>query len=163
MNKLNNNILSIIAASSILFLCSCGSSSSDVEPVYVFNSSNVVGDWEFSSNCTEYPNPLTGGADTIFLDEQLPDTITVLSSSNNTLFIEAGSNNLNASVNSDGDFTIGFQQFRAYVDVFSDTITIYVEGTGSFSSETDGVMDLIFSEPLLQAEIDCSINISRTL
>jgi len=161
MKNTNYNIFLIIISTSVLFLSSCGGGTSDVEPVYTFNPNNIVGEWQFNSNCTEYPNPLTGGADTIFLDNELPDSITVFSNSSDTLFIEAGSNNLNATVNSTGDFAIGFQQFRAYVDAFSDTITIFIEGTGSFTSENEGVMDLTFSEPFLQAEINCSINISR--
>jgi hypothetical protein len=161
MKNINYNIFLVIISISILFLSDCGGGSNDVEPVYTFNPNNIVGEWQFNSNCTEYPNPLNGGEDTIFLDNELPDSITVFSNSSDTLFIEAGSNNLNATVNSTGDFAIGFQQFRAYVDAFSDTITIYIEGTGSFNSENEGVMDLTFSEPLLQAEINCSINISR--
>jgi|TARA_B110000438_G_scaffold241727_1_gene240955 hypothetical protein len=161
MKNINYNILLLIISTSVLFLSSCGGGSSDVDPVYTFNPNNIVGEWQFNSNCTEYPNPLNGGADTIFLDNELPDSITVFSNSSDTLFIEAGSNNLNATVNSTGDFAIGFQQFRAYVDAFSDTITIFIEGTGSFTSANEGVMDLTFSEPLLQAEINCSINISK--
>jgi len=211
MKKLSYNIFSIIVASSVLFLSSCGSGVDDIDPILTYGCTDstalnydslatendsscvydieplliygctdstalnydslatvddgscltIIGEWQFNANCTEYPNPLTGGADTIFLDEELPDVITVLSSSSNNLFIEAGSNDLIASINSTGNFNIGFQSFRAYVDAFADTITIFIEGTGVFISDNEGVMDLTFSEPFLQVEINCSVNISR--
>ena len=74
---------------------------------------NVVGDWLFNANCEEY----ILGVDTIFLDDELPDSITILSNSSDNLFIEAGSNTLNATIDKNGDFFISYQSFKAYLEI----------------------------------------------
>lgn len=161
MKKLNYNIFLIIAITSILFFSSCGGGSSDVDPVDAFNIDDALGVWLFNANCEEY----ILGSDTVFLNEELPDSITVFSNSNNTLFIEAGNNNLNASVDQYGNVAIDYQSFKAFLELglISDTATIYLTGTGFFNSSTEGNMDLTFSEPNLPGEINCSINLSRSL
>jgi|TARA_B110000263_G_scaffold139184_1_gene120696 hypothetical protein len=163
MNKLNFNILSILATTCVLFLSSCGGGggSSDVEPVDTFNIDDALGVWLFNANCDQY----ILGSDTVFLDEELPDSITVFSNSDNTLFIEAGDNNLNASVDQNGHITIDYQSFETFLELgsISDTATIYLTGSGFFNSSTEGNMDLTFTEPNLPGEINCVINLTRSL
>ena len=158
--KTNNfNILTVLSLSTILLIYSCSSGGNrDIAPES-FNVNNVLGDWFFSPNCDEY----VFGTDTIYLSDQLPDTISVNSDSDSTLFIDAGANNLVANVDSNGFFIIDNQSFMAYLDLgfISDTFPISLNGTGSFSSNYEGSMDLSFSEPSLGAQIDCQIELRK--
>ena len=104
-------LISIFSASLILFLSSCGGGSDNERPIY--NTDSIVGDWSFSPNCEEY----ILGTDTIYLANELPDTISIFSNADNTLSIDAGENTLNASIDAEGDFYIRYQSFRAYLDL----------------------------------------------
>ena len=118
-----------------------------------------MGDWSFSPNCEEY----ILGTDTIYLANELPDTISIFSNADNTLSIDAGENTLNASIDAEGDFYIRYQSFRAYLDlgIISDTATIYLTGDGTFSSDSSATMNLTFSEPNLPGQIDCTVSLSK--
>ena len=150
-------LISIFSASLILFLFSCGGGSDNERPIY--NTDSIVGDWSFSPNCEEY----ILGVDTIFLANELPDTISIFSNADNTLSIDAGENTLNASIDTEGDFYIRYQSFRAYLDlgIISDTATIYLTGDGNFSSDSSATMNLTFSEPNLPGQIDCTVSLSK--
>ena len=125
----------------------------------IYNTDVIVGDWLFESNCEEY----VLGVDTIFLSNELPDTISIFSNSDNSLSIDAGDNTLDASINIDGDFFIRYQSFRAFLDlgVISDTATVYLTGDGNFSSDSTATMNLTFTEPNLPGQIDCTVNLSK--
>ena len=153
MNSKQNNFFLILSFSIVLILTACsGGGNSEIRPDDSFNIRVITGDWFFSPNCEEY----VLGTDTLYLADQLPDTISIFSDSVNTLFIDAGANNLVASVDSLGSFTIPFQSFQAYLDLgfISDTATVFLTGTGNFNSRYEGTMNLTFSEPLLNANID---------
>ena len=60
-----------IENSLIIFLSSCGGGSDNERPIY--NTDSIVGDWSFSPNCEEY----ILGVDTIFLANELPDSVIV--------------------------------------------------------------------------------------
>ena len=155
MNSKQNNFFLILSFSIVLILTACsGGGNSEIRPDDSFNIRVITGDWFFSPNCEEY----VLGTDTLYLADQLPDTISIFSDSVNTLFIDAGTNNLVASVDSLGSFTIPFQSFQAYLDLgfISDTATVFLTGTGNFSSRYEGTMNLTFSEPLLNANIAVS-------
>ena len=150
-------LISIFSTSLILFLFSCGGGSDIERPIY--NTDRIVGDWSFSPNCQEY----ILGVDTIFLANELPDTISIFSNADNTLSIDAGVNTLNATLDSEDVFYITRQSFRAYLDlgIISDTVTIYLTGDGNFSSDSSATMNLTFSEPNLPGQIDCSVSLSK--
>ena len=149
-------IISIFSASLILFLFSCGGGSDNERLIY--NTDGIVGDWSFSSICTE----LIIDPDTINLANELPDTISIFSNTDNTLSIDAGENTLNASIDAEGNFYIRYQSFRAYIDVLPDTATIYLTGAGNFASDSSASMDLTFTDPNLPGlQIDCSVNLSK--
>jgi len=156
-----HKILLIFSTPIIFFLYSCGGGSvggSDLEgPIY--NTEGIVGEWSFSPNCEEY----SLGTDTIYLANELPDTISIFSNSDNILSIDAGANTLSASIDINGDFVIEYQSFRAYLDlgIISDTATIYLTGNGNFSSDSLATMDLTFSEPNLPGQIDCTVSLSK--
>lgn len=137
MNSKQNNFFLILSFSIVLFLTACsGGGNSEIRPDDSFNIRVITGEWFFSPNCEEY----VLGTDTLYLADQLPDTISIFSDSVNTLFIDAGTNNLVASVDSLGSFTIPFQSFQAYLDLgfISDTATVFLTGTGNFSSRYEG-------------------------
>lgn len=160
MNSKQNNFFLILSFSIVLILTACsGGGNSEIRPDDSFNIRVITGEWFFSPNCEEY----VLGTDTLYLADQLPDTISVFSDSVNTLFIDAGTNSLVASVDSLGSFTIPFQSFQAYLDLgfISDTATVFLTGTGNFSSRYEGTMNLTFSEPLLNANIDCTIDLRK--
>jgi hypothetical protein len=158
MKKINNIIL-ILTSSSILFFFSCGGGGGDIAPIGLYNTDNIIGEWFFSSNCEEY----ILGSDTVFLDNELPDTISIFSNADNTLSIAAGDNTLNATIDVNGDFIIEYQSFKAYLELgpIADTATIYLTGNGNFASQSEGSMDLTFTEPALPGEINCSILLSK--
>ena len=160
MNSKQNNFFLILSFSIILILTACsGGGNTEIRPDDSFNIRVITGDWFFSPNCEEY----VLGTDTLYLADQLPDTISIFSDSVSTLFIDAGTNNLTASVDSTGNFTIPFQSFQAYLDLgfISDTATVFLTGTGNFTSRYEGTMNLTFSEPLLNANIDCTIDLRK--
>ncbi len=151
------NKLTIIFSTISFFLISCGGAGDMDRPIY--NTDVIVGDWLFESNCEEY----VLGVDTIFLSNELPDTISIFSNSDNSLSIDAGDNTLDASINIDGDFFIRYQSFRAFLDlgVISDTATVYLTGDGNFFSDSTATMNLTFTEPNLPGQIDCAVNLSK--
>ena len=152
-----NKALLIFSTSIIFFLFSCGGGSDMERPVY--NTDGIIGEWSFLPNCEEY----ILGIDTIYLANELPDTISIFSNSDNTLSIDAGANTLDASIDINGDFFIRYQSFRAYLDlgIISDTATIYLTGDGNFSSDSLATMNLTFSEPNLPGQIDCTVSLSK--
>ena len=152
-----NKALLIFSTSIIFFLFSCGGGSDMERPVY--NTDGIIGEWSFLPNCEEY----ILGIDTIYLANELPDTISIFSNSENSLSIDAGTNTLNASIDINGDFVIRYQSFRAYLDlgIISDTATIYLTGDGNFSSDSSATMNLTFSEPNLPGQIDCTVSLSK--
>ena len=160
MNSNQNNFFLALSFSLIIIITACsGGGNREIVLDDSFNIRVITGDWFFSPNCEEY----VLGTDTLYLADQLPDTISIFSDSVNTLFIDAGTNNLVASVDSLGSFTIPFQSFQAYLDLgfISDTATVFLTGTGNFSSRYEGTMNLTFSEPLLNANIDCTIDLRK--
>ena len=80
--KTINNIILILTSSILLFFLSCGGG--DIAPG-LYNTDDIVGEWSFSPNCDEY----ILGSDTVFLDDELPDTISIFSNEENTLSIDA--------------------------------------------------------------------------
>ena len=109
MKKLNLNSLAILTILVGLVLYSCSSGGNrDIAPE-PFNINNVSGDWLFDSECDEY----VLGLDTIYLAQQLPDTITINSDTDSAIFIDAGTNNLVANVDLNGNFIIPNQTFLA--------------------------------------------------
>ncbi len=156
--KTTNDIILILTSSILLFFLSCGGGGGDIAPG-LYNTDDIVGEWSFSPNCDEY----ILGSDTVFLDDELPDTISIFSNEENTLSIDAGDNILNATIDVNGDFIIGYQSFKTYLELGSiaDTVTIYLTGTGNFVSQSEGSMDLTFTEPALPGEINCSIVLSK--
>ena len=160
MKKLNLNVLSalIILGAIVLYSCSSGGSR-DIAPE-PFNITSITGDWLFDSECDEY----VLGLDTIYLAQQLPDTVTINSDTDSTIFIDAGDNNLIANVDLNGNFIVPNQTFNADVDLGFGltTLPISLNGSGSFVSNFAGSMDVTFSDTILTgAQIDCTIGLRK--
>ncbi len=160
MKKLNLNVLSALTILGAIVLYSCSSGGSrDIAPD-PFNINNVSGDWLFDSECDEYVFAL----DTIYLAQQLPDTVTINSDTDSTIFIDAGTNNLVANVDLNGNFIIPNQTFLADVDLGFGltTLPISLNGSGSFVSNFEGSMDVTFNDTILTgAQIDCTIGLRK--
>ncbi|MDC1024371.1 hypothetical protein OAR04_00425 [Flavobacteriales bacterium] len=155
MNSPQNNFFYSLCFVFLFFSCGGGGNSI----IGVYDTGEIIGEWLFSPNCEEY----ILGSDTIYLENELPDTISIFSNSDNVLSIDAGNNVLDANIDISGDFYIRYQSFKAFLEIgnISDTATIYLTGDGNFSSSSDGTMDLTFSEPNLPGQIECSILLTK--
>lgn len=155
MNSPQNNFFYSLCFVFLFFSCGGGGNSI----IEVYDTGEIIGEWLFSPNCEEY----ILGSDTIYLENELPDTISIFSNSDNVLSIDAGNNVLDANIDISGDFYIRYQSFKAFLEIgnISDTATIYLTGDGNFSSSSDGTMDLTFSEPNLPGQIECSILLTK--
>ena len=155
MNSQQNNFFYSLCLIFLFF--SCGGGGNRI--IEVYDTGEIIGEWLFSPNCEEY----ILGSDTIYLENELPDTISVFSNSENVLSIDAGNNVLDANIDISGDFYIRYQSFKAFLEIgnIADTATIYLTGNGNFSSSNDGTMDLTFSEPNLPGQIECSILLTK--
>ena len=95
---------------------------------------------------------------------KLPDTVTINSDTDSTIFIDAGTNNLVANVDLNGNFIIPNQTFLADVDLGFGltTLPISLNGSGSFVSNFGGSMDVTFNDTILTgAQIDCTIGLRK--
>ena len=155
MNSQKNNFFYSLCLIFLFF--SCGGGGNRI--IEVYDTGEIIGEWLFSPNCEEY----ILGSDTIYLENELPDTISIFSNSDNVLSIDAGNNVLDANIDISGDFYIRYQSFKAFLEIgnIADTATIYLTGNGNFSSSSDGTMDLTFSEPNLPGQIECSILLTK--
>ena len=155
MNSQQNNCFYSLCFIFLFF--SCGGGGNRI--IEVYDTGEIIGEWLFSPNCEEY----ILGSDTIYLENELPDTISIFSNSDNVLSIDAGNNVLDANIDISGDFYIRYQSFKAFLEIgnIADTATIYLTGDGNFSSSSDGTMDLTFSEPNLPGQIECSILLTK--
>ena len=155
MNSPQNNFFYSLCFVFLFFSCGGGGNSI----IEVYDTGEIIGEWLFSPNCEEY----ILGSDTIYLENELPDTISIFSNSDNVLSIDAGNNVLDANIDISGDFYIRYQSFKAFLEIgnIADTATIYLTGNGNFSSSNDGTMDLTFSEPNLPGQIECSILLTK--
>ena len=155
MNSHQNNFFYSLCFIFLFFSCGGGGNSI----IEVYDTGEIIGEWLFSPNCEEY----ILGSDTIYLENELPDTISIFSNSDNVLSIDAGNNVLDANIDISGDFYIRYQSFKAFLEIgnIADTATIYLTGNGNFSSSSDGSMDLTFSEPNLPGQIECSILLTK--
>ena len=155
MNSPQNNFFYSLCFVFLFFSCGGGGNSI----IEVYDTGEIIGEWLFSPNCEEY----VLGSDTIYLENELPDTISIFSNSDNVLSIDAGNNVLDANIDISGDFYIRYQSFKAFLEIgnIADTATIYLTGNGNFSSSSDGTMDLTFSEPNLPGQIECSILLTK--
>lgn len=155
MNLQQNNFFYSLCLIFLFF--SCGGGGNRI--IEVYDTGEIIGEWLFSPNCEEY----ILGSDTIYLENELPDTISIFSNSDNVLSIDAGNNVLDANIDISGDFYIRYQSFKAFLEIgnIADTATIYLTGNGNFSSSNDGTMDLTFSEPNLPGQIECSILLTK--
>ena len=145
------------------FLISCESSSGGDElgPVDFFNIDNSLGVWVMNPLCEDYQF----GNEIISLDEELPDSVTVMADSSSYIYIQAGENNIVASINNAGIFNIEPQPFQAQINLnnLPLDITVDIQGNG-FLSDSIGNMDVIFSLELIPGTLDsinCSIDLSR--
>ena len=158
------NILSLFTKTFLIFslISSCSSGGEDeLGPLDFFNLEDAEGVWVMNSLCEDYEF----GNTIISLDEELPDSVNVLSDTLSNIFIEAGENIILASINSAGVFNIQPQPFQAQLNLnnLPIDITVDIQGDGILS-DSIGNMDVIFSFELIPGQldsIDCSIDLTR--
>lgn len=158
------NILSLFTKTFLIFslISSCSSGGEDeLGPLDFFNLEDAEGVWVMNSLCEDYEF----GNTIISLDEELPDSVNVLSDTLSNIFIEAGENIILASINNAGVFNIQPQPFQAQLNLnnLPIDITVDIQGDGVLSDST-GNMDVIFSFELIPGQldsIDCSIDLTR--
>lgn len=158
------NILSLFTKTFLIFslISSCSSGGeNELGPLDFFNLEDAEGVWVMNSLCEDYEF----GNTIISLDEELPDSVNVLSDTLSNIFIEAGENIILASINNAGVFNIQPQPFQAQLNLnnLPIDITVDIQGDGVLSDST-GNMDVIFSFELIPGQldsIDCSIDLTR--
>jgi|TARA_B110000914_G_scaffold109122_1_gene95571 hypothetical protein len=161
------NILSLFTKTFLIFSlissCSSGGDSDELGPLDFFNLEDAEGVWVMNPLCEDYEF----GNTIISLDEELPDSVNVLSDTLSNIYIEAGENIILASINNAGIFNIEPQIFLAQVVLFGSLTDIptNIQGNG-YLNDSIGNMDVIFSfENILQPgtidSINCSIDLSR--
>jgi hypothetical protein len=158
------NILSLFTKTFLIFslISSCSSGGEDeLGPLDFFNLEDAEGVWVMNSLCEDYEF----GNTIISLDEELPDSVNVLSDTLSNIYIEAGENIILASINNAGVFNIQPQPFQAQLNLnnLPIDITVDIQGDGVLSDST-GNMDVIFSFELIPGQldsIDCSIDLTR--
>ena len=158
------NILSLFTKTFLILslISSCSSGGEDeLGPLDFFNLEDAEGVWVMNSLCEDYEF----GNTIISLDEELPDSVNVLSDTLSNIYIEAGENIILASINNAGVFNIQPQPFQAQLNLnnLPIDITVYIQGDGVLS-DSIGNMDVIFSFELIPGQldsIDCSIDLTR--
>jgi hypothetical protein len=158
------NILSLFTKTFLIFslISSCSSGGEDeLGPLDFFNLEDAEGVWVMNSLCEDYEF----GNTIISLDEELPDSVNVLSDTLSNIYIEAGENIILASINNAGVFNIQPQPFQAQLNLnnLPIDITVDIQGDGVLS-DSIGNMDVIFSFELIPGQldsIDCSIDLTR--
>jgi hypothetical protein len=158
------NILSLFTKTFLIFslISSCSSGGEDeLGPLDFFNLEDAEGVWVMNSLCEDYEF----GNTIISLDEELPDSVNVLSDTLSNMYIEAGENIILASINNAGIFNIQPQPFQAQLNLnnLPIDITVDIQGDGALS-DSIGNMDVIFSFELIPGQldsIDCSIDLTR--
>ena len=158
------NILSLFTKTFLIFslISSCSSGGEDeLGPLDFFNLEDAEGVWVMNSLCEDYEF----GNTIISLDEELPDSVNVLSDTLSNIYIEAGENIILASINNAGIFNIQPQPFQAQLNLnnLPIDITVDIQGDGVLS-DSIGNMDVIFSFELIPGQldsIDCSIDLTR--
>lgn len=158
------NILLLFTKTFLIFslISSCSSGGeNELGPLDFFNLEDAEGVWVMNSLCEDYEF----GNTIISLDEELPDSVNVLSDTLSNIFIEAGENIILASINNAGVFNIQPQPFQAQLNLnnLPIDITVDIQGDGVLSDST-GNMDVIFSFELIPGQldsIDCSIDLTR--
>ena len=158
------NILSLFTKTFLIFslISSCSSGGEDeLGPLDFFNLEDAEGVWVMNSLCEDYEF----GNTIISLDEELPDSVNVLSDTLSNIYIEAGENIILASINTAGVFNIQPQPFQAQLNLnnLPIDITVDIQGDGVLS-DSIGNMDVIFSFELIPGQldsIDCSIDLTR--
>ena len=146
---------------SLITSCSSGGDSDELGPIDFFNLADAEVVWVMSPLCEDYEF----GNTIISLDEELPDSLNVLSDTLSNIYIEAGENIILASINNAGIFNIQPQPFQAQINLnnLPLDITVDIQGDG-FLSDSIGNMDVIFSFELIPGtldSIDCSIDLTR--
>jgi hypothetical protein len=158
------NILSLFTKTFLILslISSCSSGGEDeLGPLDFFNLEDAEGVWVMNSLCEDYEF----GNTIISLDEELPDSVNVLSDTLSNMYIEAGENIILASINNAGIFNIQPQPFQAQLNLnnLPIDITVDIQGDGVLS-DSIGNMEVIFSFELIPGQldsIDCSIDLTR--
>jgi hypothetical protein len=130
-------------------------------PSYYVLSQGV---WNISPDCEDYTVPIIGT--TISLNDQLPETIDVQGSSNNSIYIIINDSQINGDISSDGNIIIPQQVI--VVDMGFAPMDINITGYGNISSTSNGILNLTYSFDIevvpgfpVSESLDCLIILSR--
>ena len=106
--------------------------------------------------------PLLG--DMISLNDALPETIEVDGSGGNIIFIEISQNQVEGSIDNDGNVIVSSQDLQLDMGGMGLDFPISVSGTGSIIDANNGIMNLTFSFniPLIGTQSSsCEINLTK--
>ena len=122
----------------------------------IFSYVIAQGIWSMNPDCDEYTIPIINT--TISLNDQLPDSIEVMSQQNNVLYIQIAENQIYGEIDVNGNVTVPEQQIS--IDMGFGPMDIDVNGNGLINSPNLGNMNLDFS---FNIEIIPNFPINETL
>jgi len=131
---------------------------SDDNCLYAFDI--ALGVWNIDPDCEDLTIPVIG---TISLNDQLPDTIEIQASTDNSLFIDISGQQVSGSIDNLGVVTVP-QQTVQFDPGLGFPLDVLVEGTGQVNADNTGSMDIsyTFDIPLVGLQsISCSISLYK--
>ena len=119
------------------------------------------GTWNITPNCEEVNIPVIG---TISLDDQLPESIEVQGSGDNSLFIDIDETQVSGYIDNDGNITVQLQTVQIDPGLGFD-LDVDIEGSGLINLDNTGEMNLTYSFeiPIVggSESISCDIDLHK--
>ena len=99
--------------------------------------------WNINPNCDDLDIPLLG--DMFSLNDALPESIEVDGSGGNIIFIEISDNQVEGSIDNDGNVIVSSQSLQLDMGGMGLDLPVSVSGSGSIIDANSGTMNLTFS------------------
>ena len=119
----------------------------------------AVGFWDVLPDCDDITVPVIGS---ISLNDQIPDNIEVNEGSEDIIFIDLGTSQIEGNIASDGTIIVSPQNTN--IDLMGFSVDLTVSGDGLLETENSGYMDLDYELdiPIVGTQnVSCSIILTR--
>ena len=127
----------------------------------VYSHQMAQGIWNIIPDCEDITIPILG--ETISLNDQLPETIEIQGSTDNTLFIDISGQQVSGNIDNLGFITVP-QQTVQFDPGLGFPLDVVVEGTGQVDIDNTGAMDILytFEIPLVGSQsTSCNIILNK--
>ena len=119
----------------------------------------AIGFWDVLPDCDDITVPVIGS---ISLNDQIPDNIEVNEGSEDIIFIDLGTSQIEGNIASDGTIIVSPQNTN--IDLMGFSVDLTVSGDGLLETENSGYMDLDYELdiPIVGTQnVSCSIILTR--